>query len=97
MAVCIVDQVIGEQNAFVATEDVVRRWNEREMPPEPSIFGTERVRKFHSRGGDKDLVVFRELGQHLLAVLNHREIFKKVFATEVGFQALVMVGGDDVP
>src|ERR1700722_11580059 len=81
----VVDQVVGAQNALVPTKDEVSWWNKGEMASQPPIFWAEGVRKFHGCRGDKNFVVLDQLGKHLLAVLENRQVLEKVFASKVAF------------
>src|ERR1700722_1957343 len=72
MPVRVIDQVIGVQDALVPAKNKVHRWNEGKVPSQPAIFRAEGIGKFHGRSGDKNLVMFIELGQNLLTVLDDR-------------------------
>src|SRR5215207_4826377 len=68
MAGVVVYQMVGRDDALVATEHDVRRRDEREVAAEPPVLRVEGAGDVHGRRGDEHVVVRHQLAHDGLAV-----------------------------
>src|ERR1700744_2950072 len=90
----VVDQVVGQQDAFVTAKHKMRGRNEGEVPAQPPVFRAKGVGELHGRGGNEYLVMRRELGENFLAVLKDRQVLKEIFTAQITIEPFMPVGGD---